>query len=130
MTPDLAAFLDKLYAEGQEFDAEQPDRLDRRRNLESESAALLRSLIYGISPKSVLELGTSNGYSTIWMADVVNLTTVDNDPERSLDAAANLRAAGVEEKFNESSPMEQPYLPIPPMNNGISFSLMPNNHSM
>lgn len=98
MTPDLAAFLDQLYADGRDFDAGQPDRLDRRRNLEPESAALLRSLIDGLTPKSVLELGTSNGYSTIWMADVTNLTTVDNDPGRSLDAAANLRAAGVEEK--------------------------------
>ena len=98
MTPDLAVFLDQLYADGRDFDAGQPDRLDRRRNLEPESAALLRSLIDGLTPKSVLELGTSNGYSTIWMADVVNLTTVDNDPERSLDAAENLRAAGVEDK--------------------------------
>lgn len=79
MTPDLAAFLDQLYADGRDFDAGQPDRLDRRRNLEPESAALLRSLIDGLTPKSVLELGTSNGYSTIWMADVTNLTTADND---------------------------------------------------
>ncbi|MGP5931586.1 O-methyltransferase [Corynebacterium glyciniphilum] len=98
MTPELLGFLERLYADGRDVDARRPDRLDRRRNLEPESAALLRSLVAGANPATVLELGTSNDYSTIWLADVVALTTVDNDPRRSADAAENLDAAGVSDR--------------------------------
>jgi predicted O-methyltransferase YrrM len=50
----------------------------------------------------VLEIGTSNGYSTLWLADAVSATggrlvTVDVDGERSAMAAANLGRAGLRE---------------------------------
>jgi len=48
----------------------------------------------------VLELGTSNGYSTVWLADAVaanegDLTSVELDPERTTQAAQNLERAGL-----------------------------------
>ncbi|MEL4505522.1 hypothetical protein AAEX63_10795 [Luteococcus sp. H138] len=66
--------LERLWREGRDFDAGQPDRLDRRRNLEPDSAQLLNLLIRSIAPMKVLELGTSNGYSTIWIADALEGT--------------------------------------------------------
>ena len=50
----------------------------------------------------MLELGTSNGYSTLWLAAAVRdtggmVTTVELDPERSAAAAANLARAGLED---------------------------------
>lgn len=68
--------LARLWEEGREFDAEQQDRLDRRRNLEPESAELLNILVRSLAPTAVLELGTSNGFSAIWIAEVKSLEVV------------------------------------------------------
>jgi len=93
------ALLNRLWSEGRVFDTAQPDRLDRRRNLEPESAELLALLVRAAGADRVLELGTSNGYSTIWLADAVEpdgrVTTVDLDPGRAAEATANLAAAGL-----------------------------------
>lgn len=48
----------------------------------------------------MLELGTSNGYSTLWLADAAravggSLVSVEIDPERSSQAARNLDRAGL-----------------------------------
>jgi len=102
MHDHLRNFLDELYREGREFDATQPDRLERRRNLEPDSAALLALLVRANGPKHLLELGTSNGYSTIWLADAAvsveaEFTSVDVDTERLKQARENLRTVGLVE---------------------------------
>jgi predicted O-methyltransferase YrrM len=98
----LAQLLDDLYARGREHDERQADRLDRLRNVEPDTARLLAVLIRALAPKRMLELGKSNGYSTIWLADAArtvggSLTSVEIDPARAVQARENLRAAGVEE---------------------------------
>jgi predicted O-methyltransferase YrrM len=100
MDAHLRNFLEELYREGREFDAAQPDRLDRLRNLEPDSAALLALLVRATRPQRLLELGTSNGYSTIWLADAAlsvdsEFTSVDVDSERLNQARANLRTVGL-----------------------------------
>src|SRR5262249_2198222 len=69
--PALVQLLDRLYREGTEWDAGQDDRLRRRRNLEPDAASFLRLLILTAGVRRVLEIGSSNGYSTIWLADAV-----------------------------------------------------------
>lgn len=92
--------LAQLYSAGSAFDATQPDRRNRRRNLEPESAAVLHALVSGLKPTSLLELGTSNGYSTIWLADALPMDaafiTVDNDAGRMAEATENLRATSLD----------------------------------
>jgi predicted O-methyltransferase YrrM len=101
MDAALAALLDELYAAGREHDARQTGRLARLRNLEPETARLLALLIRATGARHVLELGTSNGYSTLWLADAARdtggtVTSVEVDGERSAQAAANLARAGLE----------------------------------
>jgi predicted O-methyltransferase YrrM len=89
-----------LHAYGVGHDAGKPDRLERLRNLEPETAALLALLVRATRARSVLELGTSNGYSTLWLAEAVRehggrLTSVEIDAGRSAQAAANLERAGL-----------------------------------
>jgi predicted O-methyltransferase YrrM len=84
-----------------EHDAREADRLARYRNLEPETAALLGVLIRSIGARRVLELGTSNGYSTLWLGDAVEATgghvlTVEIDPARTAQARANLELAGLD----------------------------------
>ena len=96
MNPRLAAFVEDLHADGGAHDARQPDRLRKRRNLEPATAALLTHLIRMARAREVVEIGTSNGYSTIWLADAVSDTgghvvSVDTDPIE--DARTNLARA-------------------------------------
>lgn len=98
MDAELAQTLAELHRRGREHDGALADRLERYRNIEPDTAALLAVLIRTARPRRVLELGTSNGYSTIWLADAVraaggHLASVDIDPQRTRLAEENLRAA-------------------------------------
>jgi predicted O-methyltransferase YrrM len=94
---------DEVYAAGRAHDQDQADRLARFRNLEPPTAELLAVLIRATGARRILELGTSNGYSTLWLADAAESTggrmvSVDIDATRTELARANLRAAGLEER--------------------------------
>jgi predicted O-methyltransferase YrrM len=98
----LTALTDELHRYGVSHDADKPDRLDRLRNLEPDSAALLALLVRATGDRNLLELGTSNGYSTLWLADAAranggHLVSVELDPARSAQAAENLDRAGLRE---------------------------------
>ena len=91
------AIAAEILAGAREHDARQADRLDRFRNVESETAELLGVLVRATRARSILELGTSNGYSTIWLADGGgDVTSVDIDAGRTELARANLARAGLE----------------------------------
>ena len=95
------ALLDELYADGVAYDARQSDRLLRRRNLEPDAAELLALTVRMTGARRILEIGTSNGYSTIWLADaaadtggtVVSLDTAGTD-----EAEQNIRRAGLADR--------------------------------
>jgi predicted O-methyltransferase YrrM len=95
MNHRLSDFLADLHAGGVAHDATQPDRLLKRRNLEPESAGLLCLVVRILGARRVVEIGTSNGYSTLWLADALGDTggrvvTVDTAPN---EARTNLARA-------------------------------------
>lgn len=80
-----------LYDTFKRHDAQQADRLLRYRNIEAESAKLLSQFIRMQQAKSILEIGTSTGYSTLWLAEAAQatggqVTTVEIDAKRSVEA--------------------------------------------
>jgi predicted O-methyltransferase YrrM len=94
------AIADALYAAGREHDAARADRLDRFRNVEPETAELLGVLVRTRAAPRVLEIGTSNGYSTIWLADAVaatggSLVSLEVDAARTALAREHLARAGL-----------------------------------
>ncbi len=94
------SIAEQLLESSREHDAAQPDRLARYRNLEPETADLLAVLVRATRAQAILELGTSNGYSTIWLADAAEetggrLTSVEIDPTRTALAAGALERAGL-----------------------------------
>jgi predicted O-methyltransferase YrrM len=96
----VAAVLDELVEYGRHHDAGKADRLERLRNLEPETARMLWVLVQALAPARVLELGTSNGYSTVWLAQAARayggrLTSVEILPERTEQARVNLERAGL-----------------------------------
>jgi predicted O-methyltransferase YrrM len=95
------ALAAEVLSAAREHDAAQSNRLARFRNVEPETAELLGVLVRAVRAVRVLELGTSNGYSTIWLADGVEavggrIVSVDVDAERIALARGNLERAGLE----------------------------------
>jgi predicted O-methyltransferase YrrM len=102
MDDTLLALLDELHRHGAEHDAGKADRLERLRNVEPNTAQVLAVLVRAARARRILEIGTSNGYSTLWLADAArsiggHLVSVDIDPGRSALAAQNLDRAGLRE---------------------------------
>jgi predicted O-methyltransferase YrrM len=94
---------DELYAVSHARDQARSDRLERFRNVEPPTAELLGVLIRATGAHRILELGTSNGYSTIWLADAAEATggavvSVDVDAARTELARENLRGVGLEQR--------------------------------
>ncbi len=94
---------DELYARSKAYDESRSDRLERFRNVEPPTAELLGVLIRATGARRILELGTSNGYSTIWLADAAEATggtvvSVDVDADRTKLARRNLAEAGLEDR--------------------------------
>jgi predicted O-methyltransferase YrrM len=92
---------DEMLAASRAHDAAEPDRVRRFRNVEPETAALLALLIRCAHARRTLEIGTSNGYSTIWLADAAEtvdgrVTSVEIDPGRTRTARENLLRAGLD----------------------------------
>lgn len=90
----------ELYAASQEHDRALTDRLERFRNLEPSTAELIAVLVRATGARRILELGTSNGYSTIWLADAAEanqgrVVSVDLDARRTELARENLDRAGL-----------------------------------
>ena len=100
MRPERQRIARQIFDASRAHDAAQADRQLRFRNIEPEAAELLALLILSSRARSILEIGTSNGYSTIWLADAAVATdgavvSVDIDPERTEIARANLAKAEV-----------------------------------
>jgi predicted O-methyltransferase YrrM len=66
-----------------------------------ETGRFLATLVRGLDPEAVLEVGTAIGYSTLHMAEALGrgrITTIERDPERVRQARDFLGRAGVAEK--------------------------------
>ena len=97
-------FLNELERAGAAHDAVETEHRRKRLNLESETAKLLQFLILSGRRRRVLEIGTSNGYSALWLAAALRripnarpLITVERESEKASQARQNLAHAGLEE---------------------------------
>ena len=88
---EFERFMQKLYEKFHRHDLKQADRLHRYRNIEPESGRFLSMLIRAQQSKSILEVGTSTGYSTLWLAEAARqtqamITTLEINAERVAQA--------------------------------------------
>jgi len=99
MDEKLTALLKELEAYGGENDARVTDYKARMLNITPETGAFLALLIRAIKARRVLEIGTSNGYSTLWLAYAVQqlggqVVTVEQSPFKAELARRNFERAG------------------------------------
>jgi predicted O-methyltransferase YrrM len=102
METALRELLAYLEASGRENDAHEQDRSKKMLNLEPETAQLIGIMIRSGQRKQLLEIGTSNGYSTLWLAWAAQatggrVTSIERNPIKQAMADENLRRAGLRE---------------------------------
>lgn len=100
MDAALRALLAEVYAFGQANDAGTSDRSKRMLNITPDTGEFLRALVIAGRFSRVLELGTSNGYSTLWFADACRevtgrVVTLDREAWKLDLARANLERGGL-----------------------------------
>ena len=100
MNRSIRELLADLERFGAENDARETDRAKKMLNLEPETAQLLSILVRTSGARRVLEIGTSNGYSTIWLASAAAETggqviSIERNAEKQVMARQNLVRAGL-----------------------------------
>ena len=103
MEPELLSLLDDIHCWGQDHDAGESDQARKMLNLRPETARLVSMLVRSSGRKRLLEIGTSNGYSTIWLAWSLSgsdgrIISVDHSTEKHSMADENLRRAGFRDR--------------------------------
>ena len=101
MEQKLQNLLDELERAGAANDAVETDRSRKMLNLEPGTARLVAILARATSATRVFEIGTSNGYSTIWLGWAVapaggRVISIEKSPEKHAMARENLARAGLE----------------------------------
>jgi predicted O-methyltransferase YrrM len=100
----LRAFLSELESVGLANDAHTAERRYKLLNLERPTAELVWMLLQSTRRRQVLEIGTSNGYSTIWLAAALRdiegppLISIELFPEKVAQARVNLQRAALLER--------------------------------
>lgn len=92
--------LEKLARLGEDNDARETARPKRMLNITRDTGRLLWVLVAATRASRILEVGTSNAFSTIWLADAARttggrVTTLELNPDKIALARANLASAGL-----------------------------------
>ncbi|MGP5307455.1 O-methyltransferase [Vreelandella alkaliphila] len=100
MVESLCELLTELEQFGQENDAAIADRPRRMLNITRDTGEFLSVLTQATNAKRVLEIGTSNGYSTLWLAQAAqkisgHVTTVELAEYKFDLAATNFERSGL-----------------------------------
>lgn len=100
MATDLTALLDELAEFGKRNDAAAAERSKKMLNITPETGEFLELIVKAIRACRILEIGTSNGYSTIWLAKAARatggrITTLEMQPHKIAMATENFHRAGV-----------------------------------
>ena len=100
MSEPLQSLLSELERFGDVNDAEAADRPRRMLNITRDTGEFLSVLVRAIAARCVLEIGTSNGYSTLWLADAArsiggSVTTVELSDYKVELARENFHRSGL-----------------------------------
>jgi predicted O-methyltransferase YrrM len=94
---DLKAELERF---GATYDADAANRSRRMLNITRDTGEFLAVMVLATAARRVLEIGTSNGYSTLWLAEAVlrlggRVVTVESSAEKAALAAAGFARSGL-----------------------------------
>ena len=99
----LRALLDELAEFGRQNDERETERDRRLLNITPETGQFLAILVRAMRAQRILEIGTSNAYSTIWLAWAAaetdgHVTTIERAADKVAIARTNLQRAGLTDR--------------------------------
>jgi predicted O-methyltransferase YrrM len=102
MDQSLRELLTEIHEYGVRNDAGAAERPRMMLNLEPASAQLVSILARASGATRALEIGTSNGYSTIWLAWSLRpaggrIISIDRNPDKHVLAGKNLRRGNLQD---------------------------------
>jgi predicted O-methyltransferase YrrM len=109
MNADLNLLLEELERFGAENDDAvrrgDPGSVQRMLNITRDTGEFLAVLVRATRARDILEIGTSNGYSTLWLADAAGMdggkvTTVEAQDTKYAMALENFDRAGLRERID------------------------------
>jgi len=97
MRTDVRNLLQRLEAEGLKHDSTETEHSRKFLNLEPATAEVIAMLLRIAGVRNLLEIGTSTGYSTIWLASTIGprggrVTSIDRNAAKHAMARQNLGA--------------------------------------
>lgn len=103
LKPSLQALFQELEALGEENDRHQQLRSEKLLNITRDTGEFLNVLVRASKSKRILEISTSNGYSTLWFASSIpddgKVTTVECNDSKIHRALENFNRAGLLHKI-------------------------------
>jgi caffeoyl-CoA O-methyltransferase len=98
----VRAVLDRLERQDTLERQQDTPRRKRLRQVTPDLGRFLHTLVLAKRPGSILEIGTSGGYSTMWLATAARsvgatVVTLEIDPAKVQLATSNLREAGLDD---------------------------------
>ena len=100
INPSLQALLRELEAFGQQNDQTISERPRRMLNITRDTGEFLSVIILAMDARRILEIGTSNGYSTLWLASAAraidgHVTTIELSEFKIALATRNFERSGL-----------------------------------
>ena len=100
MTNSLDSLLEELEQFGKTNDGSTTERPRRMLNITRDTGEFLAVLVRATLARRVLEIGTSNGYSTLWLASAAraiggSVVTIERSEYKVALAAANFARSGL-----------------------------------
>ncbi|WP_374556759.1 O-methyltransferase [Aquitalea pelogenes] len=103
LSTELFARLNAIWEEGEHHDAVTTERALKNLFITPDTGRFLYQLLRHANPQRVLEIGTSNGYSTLWLALALcdrdgRVTSLDILPAKQQQAAQHLQEFALQHK--------------------------------
>lgn len=100
MTKSLETLRAELERFGESNDSAVDDRARRMFNITRDTGEFLKVLVLATAARRILEIGTSNGYSTLWLAEAAqaiggSVTTLEFADHKAALASANFARSGL-----------------------------------
>ncbi|UIP26743.1 O-methyltransferase [Photobacterium sp. TLY01] len=101
----FALLLAELELLGEHNDAIQSDRSKKLLNITRDTGEFLSVMVKATSAENILEIGTSNGYSTLWLASSLSakgkVVTIEKQTDKIAMAAENFVRAGLQDRIEQ-----------------------------
>jgi len=96
----LAGLLRDIHSFGVDHDSRIKVHAEQMLNITPDTGSFLSLIIQAVGAKRVLEIGTSDGYSTLWIADALRsnkgkVVTVEASKRKAIMARRNFEKSGL-----------------------------------